>query len=121
MRFLGFVLLLASTQIPSREAVGYRSIQEGNLRANLQFLASDGMQGRLSLQPGDDAAAQWVASEFAKAGLKPAANGSFLQPVPLIEYRNDRAQSYIAVGDKQFKLPAVVLRQRRHRPILTEI
>jgi Zn-dependent M28 family amino/carboxypeptidase len=98
---LSLTLFLCSTfitaQVPSRIAPGYRTISETTLKANLAFLASDGMQGRLSLQPGDDAAAEWVASEFAKAGLKPAANGSFLQPVPLIEYRNDRTQSYVAL------------------------
>ena len=26
-----------------------------------------------------------------------AANGSYLQPVPLIEYRNERTQSYVAL------------------------
>jgi Zn-dependent M28 family amino/carboxypeptidase len=98
-----------AAQIPARIAAGYRAIQETNLRANLTFLASDALQGRLSLQPGDDAAAEWVASEFAKAGLKPASGGSFLQPVPLIEYRNDRAQSFVSLtrngAEKQWKFP----------------
>ena len=108
MRFTLLALLLAS-QIPQRIAPGYGTIQEATLRANLAFLSSDGMQGRLSLQPGDDAAAEWVASEFSKAGLKPAANGSFLQPVPLIEYRTDRAGSFIALSragaEKRWKFP----------------
>jgi hypothetical protein len=98
-----------TTQIPARIAPGYGVIQENTLRANLAFLASDALQGRLSLQPGDDVAVEWVASEFAKAGLKPASDGSFLQPVPLIEYRNDRLQSYVALTRagvaKQWKFP----------------
>jgi hypothetical protein len=99
----------SATQIPDGIVSGYRAIQETTLRTNLAFLASDALQGRLSLQPGDDAAAEWVASEFAKAGLKPAANGSFLQPVPLIEYRNDRSQSYVALtragAEKRWQFP----------------
>ena len=109
MRFITLVLLALVPQVPSRIAVGYQTIQESDLRANLAFLSSDALQGRLSLQPGDDAAAQWIASEFAKAGLKPAADGSFLQPVPLIEYRSDRSQSYVALtragAEKQWKFP----------------
>jgi len=109
MRLITLVLLALVPQVPSRIAVGYQTIQESDLRANLAFLSSDALQGRLSLQPGDDAAAQWVASEFAKAGLKPAADGSFLQPVPLIEYRADRARSYISLtrsgAEKQWKFP----------------
>ncbi len=76
--------------IPAAEATGFKAIKEMNLRANLAFISGDGLRGRMSLQPGDDATAEWVASEFAKAGLEPAADGSFLQPVPLVEYRNDR-------------------------------
>jgi Peptidase family M28/PA domain len=88
---------------------GYATITESDLRADLGFLASDALQGRMSLQPGDDVAVQWIASEFAKAGLRPAASGGFLQPVPLIEFRNDRASSYIALKragkEDQWKFP----------------
>lgn len=95
--------------IPEGVAKGYATITESDLRANLTFIAGDGLGGRLSLQPGDDAAAEWVASEFAKAGLKPAASGGYLQAVPLIEFRADRTQSFIALrrgGDeKKWKFP----------------
>jgi hypothetical protein len=95
--------------VPASVAAGYKVIQESDLRADLQFVSSDALQGRMSLEPGDDAAVQWIASEFAKAGLKPAANGSFLQSVPLIEFRNDRSQSYVALRrggtEKQWKFP----------------
>jgi len=109
MRFIPITLLAvtlaAQTPVPKKISTGYQKIKESDLKADLYFLSSDGMQGRLSLQPGDDAAAQWVASEFAKAGLKPASDGSFFQPVPLIEYRADRQQSYVQVGQKQYKYP----------------
>ena len=64
----------------------------------------------MSLQPGDEVAIQWIASEFAKAGLKPANGESYLQAVPLIEYRGDRARSYVALkrgaaAEKQWKFP----------------
>jgi hypothetical protein len=52
----------------------------------------------MSLQPGDDAATQWVVSEFAKAGLEPLSdNSSYLQAVPLIEYRGDRDASFVSL------------------------
>src|ERR1051325_726923 len=95
--------------VPANLATGFNTIREDTLRADLTFLASDALQGRMSLQTGDEAAIQWIASEFAKAGLKPAANGSFLQPVELIEYRGDRAQSYVALkrsgSEQQWKYP----------------
>jgi hypothetical protein len=95
--------------IPPRIAAGYQTIQESDLQADLAFVASDALQGRMSLQTGDDVAIQWIVSEFAKAGLKPVVNGGYLQPVPLLEFRNDRAQSYVALkrgaNEKQWKFP----------------
>ena len=110
---LAFVSLAAFVQaqqvVPAGVATGFNTIREDTLLADLTFLASDSLQGRMSLQNGDDVAIQWIASEFAKAGLKPAANGNYLQPVELIEYRGDRAQSYVALkrggGEKQWKFP----------------
>src|SRR5882724_4357359 len=61
------------TPIERRLVRGYETIREERLRADLTFLASDELQGRMSLQPGDAAAIRWIESEFAKAGLKPAA------------------------------------------------
>jgi Peptidase family M28/PA domain len=99
------------TQEPVRpqSAVGFDSIQEQTLRADLTFLASDALQGRMSLQNGDEVAIAWVASEFAKAGLKPGNGASYLQAVPLVEYRGDRVQSYVSLRrkdvEKQWKFP----------------
>ena len=63
---------LASAQAqqaaPAGVAAGFNTIREDTLRADLTFLASDALQGRMSLQTGDEAAIQWIASEFAKGG-----------------------------------------------------
>src|SRR5262249_28321304 len=48
-----------------------QSISADRMRADLQFLASDALEGRLSLRRGSEVAIQWIAAEFAKAGLKP--------------------------------------------------
>ena len=66
--------------VPARLVPGYETIREDTLRADLTFLASDALEGRMSLQPGDKTAVEWIASEFAKAGLEPALGGSYLQP-----------------------------------------
>jgi peptidase M28-like protein/PA domain-containing protein len=106
-------VVLAQTPPPSpRLAPGFETIRESTLRADLTFLASDALQGRMSLQPGDDVAIQWIALEFAKAGLQPAFDGTFLQPVELIEYRGDRAQSFVGLrrsgGEKQWRYPDIL-------------
>jgi hypothetical protein len=106
---LGAVAATGQTAVPARIGPGYNTIQENALRADLTFLASDPLQGRLSLQPGDEVAIQWITSEFAKAGLKPAFRGSYLQAVPLIEYRNDREQSFVGLAragnEKHWQFP----------------
>jgi len=107
---LGVTALTQNQQpVPASVASGFNTIREDALRADLAFLASDALEGRMSLQTGDAVAIQWIASEFAKAGLQPAANGSFLEPVELIEYRGDREHSYVALkrggSEKQWKFP----------------
>lgn len=95
--------------VPQEFSTGFRNIKESTLRADLTYLASDALQGRMSLQNGDSVAIEWVASEFAKAGLKPASGNSYLQAVDLIEYRNDRARGYVALhrasAEKHFIFP----------------
>jgi hypothetical protein len=86
--FLG--ALTAAAQPSARTQTGYDAIQAARLKADLTFLSSDPLDGRRSLDRGSEIAIQWIASEFAKAGLKPANGDSFLQPVPLFEYAMDR-------------------------------
>ena len=95
-----------TTVIPARISSGYRTIRERDLRADLTFLTSDPLQGRMSLENGDAVAIEWVASEFKKAGLEPAFGDSYVQPVPIVEYRADAAQSSIVLrragGEQRF-------------------
>src|SRR5262249_40015086 len=105
-----FGLVSAQEKVALQLATGFNLIKEDSLRADLTFVASDALQGRMSLQNGDDVAIAWIASEFAKAGLKPANGDSYLQAVPLVEYRGDRARSYIALKrgpkpEQQWKFP----------------
>jgi Peptidase family M28/PA domain len=98
--------------VPAIERQGFQRLRAADLKADLYFLASDALQGRMSLQPGDDAATQWVAAEFAKAGLEPASGSSYLQAVPLIEFRGDRQASFISLkrGGKvtQWRAPDMI-------------
>lgn len=99
---LGVVAHAEDTLGPAAPPAGFQRIQERELRADLQFLASDALRGRMSLDPGDDAAVQWIAAEFAKAGLAPIASGApaaaaYLQPVPVIEFRSNIAANALTL------------------------
>src|SRR3954470_23557559 len=101
MRFLSLVLIsalaLAQTGPRTRTSTGLDSIDTLRLKADLTFLSSDALEGRRSLERGSEVAIQWIASQFAKAGLKPLVGDSYLQPVPLIEFTADRAASSLTV------------------------
>ena len=84
--------IVRAASIPAEEQPGWNAIREADLKANLGFLASDPLEGRMSLTRGSEVAIQWIESEFRKAGLQPGASGSYLQPVPLWEFRYDRSK-----------------------------
>ena len=88
--------------VPANEQPGFNAISEAALRSNLAYIASDKLLGRMSLQPGDDEAASWVAQQFAAAHLKPAAMDAhgkpgYFQPITLVEYRPDRGETSITL------------------------
>src|SRR5687767_15649790 len=78
-----FVLLVLITAIAAPAAQSARapeidSIKTAEMKADLFFLASDAMQGRLTDTPENAIAAEWVRSRFERLGLKPGGqNGSF--------------------------------------------
>jgi len=62
----------------SAERIASR-VQTENLKADVAFLASDALQGRATPSPGLDAAAEYVASQFRKAGLEPVGGDGYFQ------------------------------------------
>jgi hypothetical protein len=87
---LGFLSLRAPlTSIWSRDIDGTApfndSIQQADLKADLFFLASDAMKGRLTTTPENQLAGEFIQSRFERLGLKPAGpNGSYYQPFDLV-------------------------------------
>jgi hypothetical protein len=79
-----------------------------NVRAHVEFLASDLLQGREAGSPGYDIAAAYVASQFAQLGLKPAGrDGSYFQPVPLVAFRPKDEGRYVVRGRDGAEVPLV--------------
>jgi len=68
---------------------GLESIGVAGMKADLAFLTSAPLGGRRATDMGGRAAAEWIASEFARHGLTPASSGGWFQRVPLIEYDVD--------------------------------
>lgn len=71
--------LAAQAALAPSEARLLEPITADLLRAHVAFLASDALEGRDTPSRGLDAAAEYIASQFRRLGLKPAASGSYFQ------------------------------------------
>jgi hypothetical protein len=61
--------------------------EQAALKAHVQFLADDTLRGREAGTHAYDVAAEYVAAQMLAAGLKPGAEGNWLQPVGLATYK----------------------------------
>jgi hypothetical protein len=90
---LGFALVL--TALPGAYATRLAAVPESGdgisasrVRADVEFLADDLLEGREAGTRGYDLAARYVASALKAAGYAPAGdNGTYFQQVPMIETR----------------------------------
>ncbi len=73
-----FLLLLSLVfSVSAQKAqVASSSAVETNLRAHIEYLASDKLEGRRTGEPGANMAADYVAKMFAEVGLKPGARSA---------------------------------------------
>ena len=72
------------------------AITANGLRADIFFLASDELAGRDSLSREGRVAADFIAAEFMRLGLKPVANGTFFQDFPMTSAIVDRTETTLA-------------------------
>ena len=74
-----------SLRLPGAAFTAMETISPDHIRWHVRFLAHDLLEGRGTGQRGGDLAAEYMATQFAEYGLKPAGdNGSYLQKVPLV-------------------------------------
>jgi len=74
-----------SVRLPSAAFAAMETINPEHIRWHVRFLSHDLLEGRGTGQHGGDIAAEYMATQFAEYGLKPADDsGSYLQKVPLV-------------------------------------
>jgi Zn-dependent M28 family amino/carboxypeptidase len=74
-----------SVRLPPAAFAALETIDPEHIRWHVRFLSHDLLEGRGTGQRGGDIAAEYMATQFAEYGLKPAGdNGSYLQKVPLV-------------------------------------
>jgi Zn-dependent M28 family amino/carboxypeptidase len=74
-----------SVRLPGAAFAAMETINPEHIRWHVRFLAHDLLEGRGTGQRGGDIAAEYIATQFAEYGLRPAGdNGSYMQKVPLV-------------------------------------
>ena len=71
--------------LPRPAIAALQKIDPEHIRAHVRFLSHDLLEGRGTGQRGGDIAAEYIATQFALYGLKPAGDsGTYMQKVPMI-------------------------------------
>src|SRR6516225_9547852 len=87
--------------LPPAAEQAMAAINPENIRWHVKFLSHDLLEGRGTGQRGGDIAAEYIATQFALYGLKPAGdNGSFLQKVPMMGIITMPESTYSLVPSK---------------------
>jgi Zn-dependent M28 family amino/carboxypeptidase len=82
------------------------SLTTADLNARTRAIADDRFEGRGPGTPAGERAAQWIADEMKRIGLKPGNNGNYFQTVPAVTIALDAARSSFSIagadGEKRF-------------------
>jgi Zn-dependent M28 family amino/carboxypeptidase len=74
-----------SVRLPGAAFAAMQTINPEHIRWHVRYLSHDLLEGRGTGQRGGDIAAEYIATQFAEYGLRPAGdNGSYMQKVPLV-------------------------------------
>jgi Zn-dependent M28 family amino/carboxypeptidase len=74
-----------SVRLPGPAFAALETINPEHIRWHVRFLSHDLLEGRGTGQRGGDIAAEYIATQFAEYGLKPAGDGgTYMQKVPLV-------------------------------------
>ena len=109
---LGFIGVQTQERAPKID-----TILENDLRADLFFLASDAMRGRLAGTPENKLAAEWIKARFERLGLKPAGDYQTTERAVYWDGRNTSGES-VSSGVYFYRLQAGDYSQTRKMVIL---
>lgn len=91
----------APPPLPPGTRRALRAIRAEGIRATVQYLADDRLEGRDTGSPGGQLAANYLAEQLKLLKLKPAGdNNTYFQKVPFIQSRMDSARSQMALSGK---------------------
>jgi hypothetical protein len=99
------VLPVAAGGWTEAERAALGRISPDSLRGHLSFIASDLLEGRDTPSRGLDVAAEYIAAQFRRAGLRPLADGTYFQLAPwsVAEVDYEGFQLRVEEGDKKLE------------------
>jgi hypothetical protein len=102
--FLLALLLAADLSPQQQSAINHISAQ--SLRGHLSFIASDLLEGRATPSKGLDLAAEYIASQFRRAGLEPVGDDGYFQTATLLQREPnwDGFQMTFSAGGKSISI-----------------
>jgi Zn-dependent M28 family amino/carboxypeptidase len=99
--------------VPRPSSAAYKAmetISQDRIRAHVRFLSHDLLEGRGTGQRGGDLAAEYIATQFALYGLKPAGdNGTYMQKVPMVGITPAPDTTFTLAPDGKSSKPLKVL------------
>ena len=91
----------ASAHLSPAAIAAFQRVDPERIRAHVRFLSDDLLEGRGTGQRGGDIAAQYIATQLALYGLKPAGdNGTYMQKVPMVGITPQPATTFAFVPAK---------------------
>jgi hypothetical protein len=103
MRFTPAVFAVMMATVASAQV--QPKITANDLKADVSFLASDALEGRGTPSKGLDIAAEYIASEFRRAGLEPAGGDGYFQTAPYasVTPNSEGLELTLETGDRFIK------------------
>lgn len=90
-----------SVRLPGPAFVALETITPEHIRGHVRYLSHDLLEGRGTGQRGGDIAAEYIATQLAEYGMKPAGdNGTYLQKVPLVGVTTMPATTFSLAGPR---------------------
>jgi len=87
-----------STRLPGTAIAAMQRINPERIRAHVRYLSHDLLEGRGTGARGGDIAAEYIATQFALDGLKPAGDsGTYMQKVPMVGITPDPQTTFSLV------------------------
>lgn len=75
---------------------------ESKIKSDIKYISDDKFEGRAPGTKSGEAAAQFIADELKRIGVKPANNNSYFQPVSLFAVKTN-PNTVLEVGDAKYK------------------